>query len=397
MKLTIKQNKQGKWYAQVYLGTAADGRKIRPYKTFPDATNEQEAREMANKWANTLVLDGSSVKTTLLTDLLDGYINDRAASNIAPNTARQWRMFNRLYVTKYLGNAFVQNLTPSDMSKFESKLLTSKERGGQGLKRGTVRDIHVFLTVAFNHFVKLGICENNPMKSVQRPRPDRHEAALFDEVDFATLDKALLKIMSQMPRTKKEMKNVAYGFAAWLALHTGMRCGEVCAVRRRDISRRLSRLHCSGNIVELGHRQVRRMDTKGRKSRNISLTEHELEQIYNFESKQDTFWKLKGTPATPLITADKHYMQPSTVSSAFRRIRDANGLPKACTFHSLRHTHATWLLLSGVDIKTVSERLGHSDASITLKVYAHVLPGRDMAAAKAFEKFSDEVLEESEK
>ena len=56
------------------------------------------------------------------------------------------------------------------------------------------------------------------------------------------------------------------------------------------------------------------------------------------------------------------------------------------TFHSLRHTHASWCLAHGVDLKTLSERLGHADEATTLRIYAHVMPGRDAAAARAFEE-----------
>ena len=61
-------------------------------------------------------------------------------------------------------------------------------------------------------------------------------------------------------------------------------------------------------------------------------------------------------------------------------------MPEGFTFHDWRHTHATWLLTHGVDLKTVSERLGHADEATTLRIYAHVLPGRDAYAASIFEQ-----------
>ena len=65
-------------------------------------------------------------------------------------------------------------------------------------------------------------------------------------------------------------------------------------------------------------------------------------------------------------------------------MRDALGIDPCTSFHSLRHTHATWLLIAGVDPKTVSERLGHGSVATTLRLYAHVLPGRDAQAAEGF-------------
>src|SRR5262245_8658653 len=66
----------------------------------------------------------------------------------------------------------------------------------------------------------------------------------------------------------------------------------------------------------------------------------------------------------------------------WRRFVTANGLP-AVSFHSLRHAHASTLIAKGVDILTISRRLGHSKATITLDVYGHLIEGADAAAAKS--------------
>ena len=84
-------------------------------------------------------------------------------------------------------------------------------------------------------------------------------------------------------------------------------------------------------------------------------------------------------------------IRPSSASRAFTQMRKEIGLPAGTTFHTLRHTHATWLLYNGGDIRTVSERLGHAKVSTTLELYAHVLPGRDDAAAEAFGDVLEEV------
>ena len=77
-------------------------------------------------------------------------------------------------------------------------------------------------------------------------------------------------------------------------------------------------------------------------------------------------------------------MRPSDVSKAFLAVCRKLKLPRGTTFHSLRHTHASWLLASGCDIKTLSERLGHASVATTLNIYSHLMPGRDETAALAF-------------
>lgn len=89
--------------------------------------------------------------------------------------------------------------------------------------------------------------------------------------------------------------------------------------------------------------------------------------------------------ATPICTdADGKFLRPSKVSELFSDFLEELGLPDNTSFHTLRHTHATWLLAEGVDWRTIQERLGHADGAITIKLYTHAIPGRDREAAQAF-------------
>ena len=131
-------------------------------------------------------------------------------------------------------------------------------------------------------------------------------------------------------------------FASWLSLVTGMRVGEVCAVQRIDVKRALSYVHVGGNVIEgKGKKPYRRNVTKGRKCRNIALTQDDIAVIDAFTKLQSAVLGRLGADC-PLVTLDGSYMRPTTISRAFSRIRDACGLPREITFHSLRHTHASW-------------------------------------------------------
>ncbi len=379
--------KRGVWYAQLYLGTSPDGRKMRPRRSFPDARSETEAQELADAWARGLTADGR-VASTLITDMLWAYIADRAAKDIATNTQKRWRMYTRAYVAVYLKGRCAQDLTAMEMSAFEARLLAPKDRGGRGLSRNTVSSVHFFLSGAFSYWARVGLVESNPMQSVQKPREYRHEAVALDEWDYAPVNEALQAALNPQDPDARSMRHAAYAFAAWLALHTGMRLSEVCATRRRDVIRRFRHIHVCGKLVEtLGGGVAYEDMTKSRRSRNVSVTADELAVIDAFLSLQNRVFGRLGADE-PLVSAGSGFMRPGTVSAAFSHIRDECGLPKACTFHSLRHTHATWCLSAGVNLKTLSARLGHSNEVITLRTYAHLLPGADAAAAQAFDSFA---------
>jgi integrase len=83
-------------------------------------------------------------------------------------------------------------------------------------------------------------------------------------------------------------------------------------------------------------------------------------------------------------TIEGAMLSPDNLSRDWRRVCNAKKLPKV-RFHSLRHTHASMLIRAGVDILTISRRLGHSKASVTLDTYGHLIGGADAAATRAIE------------
>ena len=92
-----------------------------------------------------------------------------------------------------------------------------------------------------------------------------------------------------------------------------------------------------------------------------------------------------GQPELVFSTLEGDMLSPDNFSRDWRRTLRARKLP-LCSFHALRHTHASMLLNAGVDVLTVSRRLGHAKASVTLDTYGHKVEGADQAATAAIER-----------
>jgi integrase len=80
-------------------------------------------------------------------------------------------------------------------------------------------------------------------------------------------------------------------------------------------------------------------------------------------------------------------LKPDSVSASISLLCRRLGLPKGASLHTLRHTHGSFLLADGVDLTTVSERLGHSSVRVTADIYSHAIRGRDQDAARRWDKF----------
>lgn len=391
MSVKVKWDDKNKvLYSRKYLGKTKAGKAICPRKSFPEAKNEAEAQVMADEWESRLTANGT-VHSTRLTDLLDEYIDLRERNGASPNSIKGYRSYMKCHIGPAFDGRLAADVTVHELNDFEQMLLTPADSGGAGLCRNTVCNIHHFMRAAFNHLVKEGVVDTNPFILVANPRPQRHEAQCLNDYDFTTINRLLAEQLGKSDESVK-WRDFVFCFADWLALHTGMRCGEVAAVRLCDVMQSQGCVRVSGNVV-IGPQGMpfRREDTKGHKSRNVSLTKDEFAAVRAYMGRRERELGRSSSTA-PLVTVEGAFMRPATISAAFMRFARANGFPPGFTFHGLRHTHATWCLMNGIDVKTVSERLGHADVSTTLRIYAHVMPGRDQSAAEAFNRAAKEAV-----
>lgn len=379
----VRREADGRWACRPYLGTSATGRKVRPYRSWPAETPEEVVRAEAAEWVATLT-SGGRPSPRRLDEALAAYVDELSPRGYAPNTVRSYRQHVR-NVTLYLGGADPATVDAADLDELEALLLSRGGRSGAALSASSVLALHAFLRGAFAWMCRRGVRADNPMLSVAPPSPSRHEALALDARGLRAVNGW---VSSALPRggAANDARRAVMAMAFWLALHGGLRVGEACALRERDLAP--AGIHVSGSVYEGAGGPRRRECTKGRRSRNVALTADEVATLWRFVVWRDG--RLSGCPDDgPVLTLDGGWLAPSVVSGAFSALARELGLPGEARYHTLRHTHATWLLQQGVDMRTVSERLGHADVATTMRLYAHVLPGRDAEAAASFGRALD--------
>lgn len=380
-KITISHKSDGTPYVQLYLGrNPITGKATRPYKEFPGMT-DAEAMEAAAIWRESMA-DAHAKESQRTGAMLGRYVDYMESQGRSFNTVKTYRMYTRRYATP-ISRTPLAKITPAILEDLFHELRTKGPRGGKPLSPSTVKKFREYLKGAFRYFVGLGLLDSNPVSDTMSIQAPRAKANALDHEDVRTLLEYIQKTISGTPDSKRGImrRNAALGML--LALYTGARAGEVCALRWRDLNRLQGLVSVNGNVVVRDGETVRQGQTKGKKPRNVSIDKGTMKALKEHRSWQETY--LEGMDKnTPICSVDGSHMAPEALSRQFRMCRNALRLDPCVTFHSLRHTHATMLLESGVDPKTVSERLGHSDVSITLGTYAHVLPGRDRAAAEQF-------------
>lgn len=369
----VWRNARGVWCCRPYLGTsAATGRPVRPYRQFPGARTEAEALEMAEAWV-------APLRAGELSSALAAYVDDvwamgaRKGHGSRANTARNYRLMARRLGEILAGRA-ASDVSAADVTRAYRLLMDPS--GPWRLSARTVEGYHWFLCGAFRWMVEQGVCPSSPMAGVAHPSGSAagREARALDEADLALLVPALdAAAGGDDPAARAAAR------ASLLALGTGARVGELCALRRRDHRSAVPDISVAATMVEAGglHRQGL---PKGSRPRRVTLSDEDEAAVLAALAERP-----QDGPDAPLLTPDGSPMRPSEVSGWLRRAASEAGLPTWVRFHTLRHTHATQLLLAGCDMRTVQERLGHADVATTLRLYGHVMPGRDAAAARAMQ------------
>jgi integrase len=176
---------------------------------------------------------------------------------------------------------------------------------------------------------------------------------------------------------------------ASLAIDTGMRRGELCGLQWGDVDLDGATLQVKRAVEETrqGLRVKGPKSKRGRRSialpkRAVAmLRAHRIEQL----ERRLALGQGKITDTTLVFSKVEGDMQwPDDLTRMWARVVKAKKLPRV-TFHALRHTHASVLINAGLDVLTISRRLGHSKPSVTLDTYGHLLKGADAVAADAID------------
>lgn len=369
----LKRRTDGTWVYRMSFGTNPVTGKPEQHQCTISADTKEVALERAQAWLDHWQSDPklSVALAEFLAQLEREKYNARTLSAYRTDAKRLGRA---------VGAVRVRDLTPHDMDNLWPALCESGSARREPLDPCSVRRTRSFLSQAFDWFVTEGYAASNPVKLGRPLKTTRKEVTMLEDDDIAELREHLAE---ELEGEGGVVSDHVHAMAVYLGLYFGLRVGEVCGLQRRDVDLRRMQLHVRGKVVEVPklHREE---GTKTNAGRNLSMTEGDAAVFRRYLAWQKERWpECKRT--TPLVGEPDALPRPSILSSWFgANAQGKYGLSRHYKFHALRHTHATVLMEERVEPQTVAERLGHSRVSTTVDHYAHVMPGRDQAAAAAF-------------
>lgn len=380
-RVRVRRRADGRWVARPYLGTdRVTGRRIRPQRSWPAEWDEGRAQAACDEWVAAWLPTAAAGAAKRLGSMLARYVDD-PRHGFAGQTVSTYRSAVACYIEPTIGDVPYDLLEPY-MVRAAYRILLLGAPNRPPIARATLRKVHALLSGAYREWGRqLG---RNPMLDVPTPRAARSEPVALCEWDMEELSAALAGIMADEATSAANVNRRTLAFAAYLALNEALRCGESLAVARRDWRRSNHELHIGATVVERP-RLERREAPKRNSVGNVAVAPEVEEQMARHTAWQGRWLDARGA-GVPLVTfrADGRVARPSAVSRGFTALARELGMPEGTTMHTLRHTHATWLIMHGYDMRTVQERMRHTDVRTTLALYTSVAPGRDAQAAAAF-------------
>jgi integrase len=315
----------------------------------------------------------------------------RRGLRLKPSTLHSYEKNCRLHIAPYLGDFPLKSLTTARINEWLRDLETGGRKDhaeGRPLSPRTVRYCFTILSASLRAAVEQDMLARNPS---ERANPPSAKQAKPPEMHPWTAEH--LRAFLDWSR-----ENDTERHPIWLLLAmTGMRRGEALALRWRDVdfdAGTASVRRSAARVRVDGHerRQIIEGDTKTGTARVVDLDDATVKVLREWRATLAGHALTLARPEAlvfPTIGTGEH-RHPEHVSrdfqSALTKCATALGdaAPPKIRLHDLRHTHATLLLKDGQPVKVVSERLGHASPTITMTVYAHVLPTMQREAADAF-------------
>ncbi|SHJ99271.1 Site-specific recombinase XerD [Hathewaya proteolytica DSM 3090] len=365
---TIYKKDNGTWRGQVTVGYKEDGTLKR--KSFTGKTKIEVVHKMDEFRAlnNRGMLPNDDVIT--LAEWFHIWLFNYRKNDLKPSSFEKYHSIYKNYIEESaLGKTVLKDLRTSHLQVYYNELLTN------GKPASTIKNINKYLKACLTQATKENYIMKNYCTLVTLPKAQ----GSTDTIKAFTLEQQQMFMQEAL----KHDKGILYIFA----LGTGLRLGELLALRWSDINLKDKTVSVNKNIKETytfddkeekHYTVVEQLPKTDTSIRTVPLNdnliellqEHRKNQLVERDKNIDIYFDEYFVFATPT----GNYLNSSNVRKIFKRILKRCGLPEF-RLHDLRHTFATRLFENGVPPKTVQVLMGHSDITTTMNIYTHVMDG----------------------
>lgn len=379
---SINRYKNG-WRGTITIGRSADGKLIR--KQFYGKTKAETLEKMNDyKDKNKRGLIPQNDKITL-NEWFKSWLYDFKANEIKASTIQRYDVIYRNYIEKSeIAGIKLKDLNSLTMQNYYNNLIKI------GKTPMTIKIVNKAIKSCLKYAKKINYVAENCCDNVILPKILRRGE---DKVAVFTVEEQK-KFMEAIKEHKHRLEFI-------LTLGTGLRIGELVALRWEDIdlengSLRVNKSIWRGYVTIDGKRKYVMEETAPKTPssiREVAMPDKILEELKIHKTKQDgvkeKYKEVYIDKSYVFANIIGEHVLADTLSKSFVKVLKDNGI-KHLKFHALRHTYATRLFEKGVQLKTVQKLLGHSSIEITADIYTHVMNSEKISAVQKLNDLFEE-------
>ncbi len=372
----VRKRYDGRWEGRIVVGHKNNGEPI--YRYVLAKTQSELTQKLHDKIEMYRDADLSEDCNMTLGEWLDKWISEFMIFTIREGTLSAYKSLIEHQIKPYLGSRPLSTLTTNEIQKFynavkkNGRVHVDKEHGTE-LADSMVRKIHMLLHEALETAVRQRLAVNNPTNGTTIPKNNYPAKQILN-------DEQLERFMEIIKSDERW-----YDFF-YTELTTGLRRGEICKLRWEDFDERNGKLKIRRSVGRIKNGVLPVGETKTEMGmREILLPPSTIELLLKRKENSVGNWIF------PNFYRPEEPLNPQSAYTHLKVLLKKAGLP-LIRFHDLRHTFATHAIAGGVDAKTLSGILGHTNASFTLDTYTHVTTDMQKNAAKIVGNFMDDII-----
>lgn len=368
-----------------------------PYRSTVEAKDEEEAEKKLALFVEE-VKKGNFINTNYtFSEFAQIWLDEKVRPNAGERCVKKYIGALNKRILPYIGNEKLKNITKQKLESYFNTIKTSKtdykcRKDNKTVKPDTVKKWKSIIHACLQYAVECSLLYRNPCDNIKITFTNTLDENTIKELVKKKREKIMYYNMEEFKKVckiaedefmhyyndttidnDKKLREVGRRFVVLLALKTGMRRSEIFGLAKDNEYYDLNLENATFDVNKSRHF----LSGKGK---------------FTKYPKNDSSIRIKSLPKSILSYLELYYQLLSSVDYKNKYIFDYLSIDGICSwfdkwqdknnirnirFHDLRHTHSTILLYLGVDIKTISERLGHADIQTTLNIYADVIKDLD--------------------
>lgn len=383
--ITPRRNKAGEiisYQIRVFRGRSTDGTRLKDYlmtwKPTPGMTKRQIGKELdrqATLFEEACKQGRVSVDKPTFEKYSAYVLSIKESSGTKAKTLKSYRDLLKR-INPEIGPVKLQDLRPEHLNRLYAKLAEpgQNKKTGAGLSPQSILEHHRVISAVLAQAVKEGILTMNTAQRATPPKMQKREVKTLEVEEI----QAVLEALKSEP--------LKWRVCVELMIATGARRGEILGLRWEHVDWQENRLFLCENRVYTPETGAISTTLKTGENRHVSVSTSVMALLKRWRVEQaSTFLKLGVVPSGYVLTAeDGGPMHPDSPTDWLAKFAKRHGLPPLHP-HLFRHAQASLLIAQGVDVLTISKRLGHSRTSTTLDIYGHALAKSDERACEVLD------------